>query len=164
MPYGNEGRYYCDECGRYIPAGADIYSSNLTGGQANYGGDWGKAKGYCSQRCLDAAMRRIIERMDEEDSSSSYSSPSYSSYTPSHSSSYSSGTSYHRRSSSKNKWIALLLWLFLGPIGAHYFYVGRVGRGIAYMFTAGFFVLGWIVDFFKIISGNFEDQYGHPLR
>ncbi len=33
----------------------------------------------------------------------------------------------------KNKWIALLLAFFLGGLGAHKFYEGKIGMGIAYL-------------------------------
>lgn len=46
----------------------------------------------------------------------------------------------------KNKWIAFLLCLFLGGIGAHKFYEGRVGQGILYLLTVGLFGIGWLID------------------
>ena len=46
----------------------------------------------------------------------------------------------------KNKWVAFLLCLFLGFIGAHKFYEGRIGMGIVYLFTVGLFGIGWFVD------------------
>ena len=46
----------------------------------------------------------------------------------------------------KNKWVAFLLCLFLGYIGAHKFYEGRIGLGILYLFTGGLFGLGWLID------------------
>lgn len=46
----------------------------------------------------------------------------------------------------KNKWIAFFLCLFLGYFGAHKFYEGRIGMGILYLFTAGLFGIGWIID------------------
>ncbi len=46
----------------------------------------------------------------------------------------------------KNKWVAFLLCLFLGAIGAHKFYEGKVGMGILYLFTGGLFGIGWLVD------------------
>ena len=49
-------------------------------------------------------------------------------------------------------WVAYLLWLFLGLIGVHKFYVNRFGWGIIYIFTGGLFVIGWIVDIFLIPS------------
>lgn len=51
----------------------------------------------------------------------------------------------------KNKWIALLFWLFLGVYGGHKFYEGRVVMGIVYLLTAGLFGIGWIVDFFILL-------------
>lgn len=46
----------------------------------------------------------------------------------------------------KNKWVSFLLCLFLGYIGAHKFYEGKVGMGILYLFTFGLFGIGWFVD------------------
>ncbi len=46
----------------------------------------------------------------------------------------------------KNKWVALLLCWFLGYIGAHKFYEGRIGAGILYLFTLGLFGIGWLID------------------
>ena len=51
----------------------------------------------------------------------------------------------------KNKWITFFLWLFLGGIGAHKFYEGKIGMGILYIFTLGLFGIGLIVDFFTIL-------------
>ena len=45
-----------------------------------------------------------------------------------------------------NKGIALLLCVFLGYFGAHKFYEGRIGLGIVYLFTFGFFGIGWAID------------------
>lgn len=46
----------------------------------------------------------------------------------------------------RNKWVAFLLCLFLGAVGAHKFYEGKVGMGILYLCTCGLFGIGWIVD------------------
>ncbi len=51
----------------------------------------------------------------------------------------------------RNKWVALLLWLFLGFVGAHKFYEHKVGMGILYIFTAGLFGIGWAIDFFVLL-------------
>lgn len=64
----------------------------------------------------------------------------------------------------KNRLIALFLCLFLGPIGVHRFYVGKVGTGILYLFTGGLFVIGWLFDILRIVSGEFLDVNGRPLR
>lgn len=46
----------------------------------------------------------------------------------------------------KNKWVAFFLCLFLGYLGAHKFYEGRVGLGIVYLITFGLFGIGWFID------------------
>ena len=65
--------------------------------------------------------------------------------------------------SSKDKLIALILCVMLGILGIHYFYVGRVGKGMLYLFTYGILGIGWILDIISLASGNFKDQYGLPL-
>lgn len=50
-----------------------------------------------------------------------------------------------------DKWISLLLCVFLGFFGAHKFYEGKTGLGILYIFTAGLFCIGWFIDFFVIL-------------
>lgn len=68
-----------------------------------------------------------------------------------------------RAVSSKSKGFTLLLVIFLGYFGAHYFYVGKVGMGLLYLFTLGIFGIGWIVDIFRIAAGNFTDSRGLPI-
>ena len=46
----------------------------------------------------------------------------------------------------KNKGVAFLLCLFLGGLGIHKFYEGRIGMGILYLFTVGIFGIGWFID------------------
>lgn len=66
--------------------------------------------------------------------------------------------------SRKNKTVALLLCIFLGGLGAHKFYVGKVGMGIIYLFTFGLFGFGWIIDIILIATGSFKDEFDLPLR
>ena len=66
--------------------------------------------------------------------------------------------------SRKSKMVALLLCIFLGGLGIHRFYVGKVGAGILYLLTGGIFGIGWIVDIILIAIGTFKDQFGLPLR
>ena len=66
-----------------------------------------------------------------------------------------------------NKWIALLLWFFLGGFGGHKFYVGEVGWGITYLLsmTIGWFFIVppiWIgimliIDLVNILCGHLND-------
>lgn len=66
--------------------------------------------------------------------------------------------------SDKKKSTALLLCLLLGMFGGHYFYVGRIGRGLVCLLTMNWFMIGWIVDIVKILSGKFQDNTGMYLR
>lgn len=66
--------------------------------------------------------------------------------------------------SRKSKTTALLLCIFLGGLGAHRFYVGKGGTGTLYLFTAGFFGVGWIIDIICIATGSFRDEFDLPLR
>lgn len=73
-------------------------------------------------------------------------------------------THYVTNTSNKSRLVALLLCIFLGEFGAHRFYVGKIGTGLLYLFTAGLFGFGWIIDLVKICLGSFRDNVGEPLR
>lgn len=51
----------------------------------------------------------------------------------------------------KNKWVALILCFFLGALGAHKFYEGKIGMGILYLFTVGLFGIGILIDFIILL-------------
>lgn len=71
---------------------------------------------------------------------------------------------YQTMTSDKNKDTALLLCIFGGFLGLHQFYVGRWLKGFIYMFTLGFFFIGWAGDTLSILLGSFRDNTGAPLR
>lgn len=75
-------------------------------------------------------------------------------------------SNYVTNTSDKSKKTALILCCigFLGIGGLHYFYVGRIGKGILYICTVGFFFIGTIMDLIKISTGSFTDNVGAPLR
>ena len=76
---------------------------------------------------------------------------------------YESEINYRRSGSNKSTMTALLLCFFLGGVGAHRFYCGKVGTGILYLLTSGFLGLGTLVDMFRISSGLFTDFGGQRL-
>lgn len=64
----------------------------------------------------------------------------------------------------KNKIVALILCIFLGYLGIHRFYTGKVGTGLLWLVTVGCFGIGWIVDIIMIATGHFRDAYGKDLQ
>lgn len=68
-----------------------------------------------------------------------------------------------KTASPKSRLVATLLCFFLGGLGIHRFYVGKVGTGILYLFTAGLFGIGALVDFIMILCGSFTDKEGKFL-
>lgn len=59
---------------------------------------------------------------------------------------------------------AILLCFFLGFLGVHRFYVGKVGTGILMILTFGGFGIWTLVDFIMIVVGSFTDKQGLPLQ
>ena len=66
--------------------------------------------------------------------------------------------------SPKSKTTAALLSFFLGGLGIHRFYVGKVGTGILWFLTIGLFGIGNLIDFIVILCGNFKDKDGKPIK
>ena len=58
----------------------------------------------------------------------------------------------------------LTLCIFLGELGAHRFYVGKVGTGILMLLTLGGLGVWWVIDLILIGRGKFTDKKGRPLR
>ena len=72
--------------------------------------------------------------------------------------------SYGPLRSDKSLGLSYLLWFFLGFLGVHHFYLGKVGRGIGYLLTFGWFMIGLVVDLFTLPSQvrrvNYERRAG----
>ena len=65
--------------------------------------------------------------------------------------------------SPKSRTIVALIAFFLGSLGIHRFYVGKVGTGILQILLTCCFGLGCIwalIDFIIILCGNFTDKAG----
>lgn len=65
--------------------------------------------------------------------------------------------------SQKSRLVAFLLCWFLGYLGIHRFYVGKIGTGVLYIFTGGLFGIGIFVDWIVILVGSFKDETGAVL-
>jgi TM2 domain-containing membrane protein YozV len=59
---------------------------------------------------------------------------------------------------------AVLLCFFLGTLGIHRFYVGKIGTGILWLITLGFVGIGTLVDFILLLIGKFKDKDGKYLK
>lgn len=68
------------------------------------------------------------------------------------------------RPSDKLRLVALLFCLFLGMLGVHRFYVGKIGTGILMILTVGGGFGIWpFIDFIMIAVGHFRDKQGRRL-
>lgn len=66
---------------------------------------------------------------------------------------------------SEKSWVAaLLLCFFLGVLGVHRFYTGRIGTGIAMLLTFGGFGIWALIDFIIIVCGSFKDNEGKVIK
>ncbi|WP_082733790.1 TM2 domain-containing protein [Polycladidibacter hongkongensis] len=59
---------------------------------------------------------------------------------------------------------AALLCFFLGFLGLHRFYVGKIGTGILQLLTLGGLGIWSLIDLVLIIVGSFKDKEGLPLK
>ena len=65
--------------------------------------------------------------------------------------------------SDKSRTVSLVLGLMLGFLGAHRFYVGKIGTGLLMLGTAGGLGIWYLIDNIMIASGGFRDAEGHRV-
>lgn len=70
----------------------------------------------------------------------------------------------NRNVSNKSWIVTLLLCILLGYVGAHRFYVGKIGTGILWLLTVGLFGIGYIIDLLLIGTLNFKDSEGVKIK
>ncbi|PFG36190.1 TM2 domain-containing protein [Flavimobilis soli] len=58
---------------------------------------------------------------------------------------------------------AFLLAFFFGFLGAHRFYVGKIGTAVLMILTVGGFGIWTIVDLILMLVGKFSDKDGNVL-
>ena len=64
---------------------------------------------------------------------------------------------------SKDWLITLLLCFFVGTLGVHGFYNGKIGTGILMLITLGGFGIWYLIDLIFIIVGRFTDKNGKEI-
>lgn len=62
--------------------------------------------------------------------------------------------------SDRSRGVALALASLLGPFGAHRFYVGKTGTGIAMLLTLGGAGIWYLYDLILVAGGSFRDADG----
>ena len=66
---------------------------------------------------------------------------------------------------SEKDWLTtLLLCIFLGGIGVHRFYAGKIETGILQLLTAGGCGIWVLIDLIMIITGSFTDKDGKKIQ
>ncbi|MBU3069145.1 TM2 domain-containing protein [Aestuariicella sp. G3-2] len=58
---------------------------------------------------------------------------------------------------------AFLLCFFLGILGVHRFYVGKIGTGVLQILTLGGLGIWAFIDLIIIVVGSFKDKEGNTL-
>lgn len=64
----------------------------------------------------------------------------------------------------KSKLVTFLLCGFLGGLGIHRFYTGKIGTGLLWLFTGGLFGVGVVIDMLMILLNSYRDRTGLLLN
>ena len=75
------------------------------------------------------------------------------------------GKSYGAEVSEKSRLVTFLLCTFLGVIGIHRFYVGKVTSGVMQILFGWATLYIWpLVDWIMILAGSFKDKEGKVIK
>ena len=66
--------------------------------------------------------------------------------------------------SEKSRLVTTLLAWFLGVLGIHRFYLGKIGTGILMIFTIGGLGIWTLIDFILAVSGKMRDKEGQLIK
>lgn len=127
----------CTECGRFI---CDACKVNING------------KAVC-KTCIESGVFDL-------NSGYKYNKYNYNKYNYNRTNKQGYNNYYEGKSTQKSWLVTLLLCLFVGTIGVHRFYVGKIGTGILQLFTFGGFGIWTLIDFILIACKKFTDANG----
>ena len=60
--------------------------------------------------------------------------------------------------------VAWILQTFLGPLGVHRFYMGKIWTGLLWLCTGGLFLIGYLYDYCTLNGQIDEINSGEPAR
>ena len=66
--------------------------------------------------------------------------------------------------SPKSRLATTLLAFFLGELGVHRFYLGKIGTGILMILTLGGLGIWLLIDFIMAVAGIMKDKEGRPIK
>ncbi|GAI38125.1 unnamed protein product [marine sediment metagenome] len=66
--------------------------------------------------------------------------------------------------SPKSRLAVTLFAFFLGELGIHRFYLGKIGTGIAMLLTLGGLGIWALIDFIMAVAGAMKDTEGKPIK
>ncbi len=66
--------------------------------------------------------------------------------------------------SPKSRLATVLLAWFLGTLGIHRFYLGKIGTGILMLLTGGGLGIWALIDFIMALAGVMKDKQGRPIK
>ena len=72
---------------------------------------------------------------------------------------------YRQRRKDETTTLLTTLLVFLGIGGVNRFYLGQVGMGLAFLLTAGFCLIGSIIDIFnyKSLASNYNEKQAYQV-
>ena len=66
--------------------------------------------------------------------------------------------------SPKSRLATTLFAFFLGELGIHRFYLGKIGTAILMIITLGGVGIWALVDFIMAVAGTMKDKEGRPIK
>ena len=67
-------------------------------------------------------------------------------------------------STNSTDWLTLfLLTFFVGVLGVHRFYTGKIGTGFLMLITLGGFGVWFLVDLILVVTGQFTNKEGQKI-